>query len=212
MTITASQGRAGPGTAPSVSRPAVVFIGPSGSGKSSVVRALCRRRLLVVHPTWTTRPCRADEEEGSPEHRFVPDAVFDALGAGGFFAVTADAPFGLPFRYGLPAVRPSAHGPADGLILRAPFVARVAPWLPAHVIYQVEASPDRLAARLAERGTGRADTAARLGEAGGEVALGRRLAHRVFVNDGSLEDVVAAVARALVTDTGGAADGLGAVS
>ena len=211
MTVTAPHERAAPGTAPAVPRPAVVFLGPSGSGKSSVVRALCRRRLLVVHPTWTTRPRRLDEEDGSPEHRFVSDAVFAALCANGFFAVTAAAPFGLPYRYGLPALRPSARGPLDGLILRAPFVARVAPLLPPHLVYQVEAPPARLAARLAARGTGTADMAARLGEAGGEVALGRRLAHRVFVTDGALDDTVEAVARALAADTG-VADRPGAVS
>src|SRR6476660_9759614 len=39
----------------------LVFIGPSGSGKSTIVRTLVERRVVTVHPTWTTRPRRADE-------------------------------------------------------------------------------------------------------------------------------------------------------
>src|SRR5436305_590449 len=89
-------------------RPVVVFIGPSGSGKSTVVRELASRGLVTVHPTWTTRPRRADEQQGSLEHRFVSDGEFDELCRRGCFIETVRL-FGLPYRYGLP---PLAGDPA----------------------------------------------------------------------------------------------------
>ena len=57
-------------------RRVLVVIGPSASGKSSLVRELHRRRVIRVLPTWTTRPRRADERDGSLEHRFVSDERF----------------------------------------------------------------------------------------------------------------------------------------
>src|SRR5579864_8816035 len=89
----------------------VVVIGPSGSGKSTVVRELYRRGVVRAIPTWTTRPRREDERAGSVEHRFISDAVFDALDARGFFDETATMP-GLPYRYGLPHL-PLGPGPAN---------------------------------------------------------------------------------------------------
>src|SRR3954451_2133494 len=103
-------------------RPVVVFIGPSGSGKSTVVRELADRGLVTVHPTWTTRPRRQDEQAGSLEHRFVSDAEFDRLCERGFFLETVTL-FGLPYRYGLPPVgSPRATGALDAVMLRAPLV------------------------------------------------------------------------------------------
>src|SRR4051812_28800945 len=113
-------------------RPVVVFIGPSGSGKSTVVRELADRGLVTVHPTWTTRPRRADEQQGSLEHRFVSDDEFDELCRRKFFIDTVSL-FGLAYRYGLPplddgsagATSPALHAaPVDAVMLRAPLVDR----------------------------------------------------------------------------------------
>src|SRR3954447_16585781 len=111
---TAQDGRSG--------RPVGGFIGPSGSGKSTVVRELAARGLVTVHPTWTTRPRRADERQGSLEHRFVSDDEFDELCRRGFFIETVSL-FGLPFRYGLPPLDGDSAGPGgpvDAVMLRAP--------------------------------------------------------------------------------------------
>jgi guanylate kinase len=180
-------------------RPVVVVIGPSACGKSSLVRALHERNLIRVHPTWTTRPRRADEGEGSTEHRFVSDPSFDALDAQGFFIDTA-RPFGLPHRYGLPPVHASLAGPADVVMLRAPWVERFARLVERHVVYQIEDDAERALGRLLLRGSQPLEVAARIEEYAREIASGRRVADRVFANDGALSDLVEAVAVALRTD------------
>ena len=184
-------------------RPVVVVIGPSAAGKSVVVRRLHERRIVTVHPTWTTRPRRAGEPE--VEHRFVSADRFARLCGEGFFAETA-RPFGLPHRYGLPPV--VAAGPVDLLIVRAPWVEQVARMVDRCVVYQVEACPRRCLLRLAGRGSSLTEVAARMEEHRRETALGRSLADRVFLNDGPLEPLVDAVAGAIGQDVAAAAHGV----
>ena len=175
----------------------LVVVGPSASGKSSVVRELHRRQLVRVHPTWTTRPRRDDERDGSFEHRFVSDAVFDELRARGFFLGTAALP-GLSHRYGLASLLAASGGPVDAVILRAQFVERVARAFPRQLVYQIEDTVERAEQRLLLRGCTAAEVAARLDEHHGEIAAGRRVAHRVIVNDrpvSALVDVVSAALR-----------------
>lgn len=180
-------------------RPVVVFIGPSASGKSSVVRDLHEAGVVRVHPTWTTRPRRVDESNGSLEHRFVTDAEFDALCADGFFLDTISM-FGLSYRYGLPPVRPSAAGPIDSVMLRAPLVARFGQFVPHALVYQIEDTAARTRARLIARGCPAEELAARADDNDREIVGGRRLAHRVFSNDGSLCDLVNRISSALDAD------------
>ena len=181
------------------SRPVLVFIGPSASGKSSVVRELHEAGAITVHPTWTTRPRRIDESEGSLEHRFVLPEEFDELCARGFFLDTVMM-FGLPYRYGLPAPRVAESGPIDAVMLRAPLIARFARVVPQHLVYQIEDSADRTRARLIARGCSLTELAARIDDNHKEIAAGRQLADRVFVNDGSLTDLVARITSALGAD------------
>ena len=182
-------------------RPALVVIGPSGSGKSSVVRALADRGVIRVHPTWTTRPPRPDELDGSPEHVFVTEDRFDELVEEGFFLDTV-AMFGLPYRYGLPTVRPSDDGRVDTIMLRAALVDRLKPFVASFVVYQIEDTTDRVRERLIARGCPADELAARLRDNEVEVALGRRIADRVFVNDGPLLELVDAIADTLPVAVG----------
>ncbi|MEY2451426.1 MAG: guanylate kinase [Acidimicrobiaceae bacterium] len=183
----------------STGRPVLVFIGPSASGKSSVVRELHDAGVITVHPTWTTRPRRLDETEGSPEHRFVTPAEFDELCAQHFFVDTV-AMFGLPHRYGLPPVHVTECGPIDAVMLRAPLVARFAQVVPQHLVYQIEDNADRTRARLIARGCPSAELAARIDDNYDEIIAGRRLADRVFVNDGSIAELVDKITSALRAD------------
>src|SRR4051794_2361157 len=188
-------------------RPVVVFIGPSGSGKSTVVRELADRGLVTVHATWTTRPRRADEQEGSLEHRFVSDDEFDRLCRRKFFIDTVSL-FGLPYRYGLPPLgdcSAGSAGPVDAVMLRAPLVDRFAEHVGELAVYQIADTADRLRARLLARSTSPADIAARILDNQAEIEAGRRIAHRTFVNDGSLDELAGSVAAALLADTSGAA-------
>jgi guanylate kinase len=192
-----------------VNQPVLVVIGPSASGKSSVVRALHRRRLIRVHPTWTTRPPRADESKGSVEHRFVSEANFDELCGRGFFVETGSLP-GLPHRYGLPPLHTSRQGRIDAVMLRAPLVPHVARIFPSLVVYQIADQRERARERLLERGSPPEELTARLGDHRREIAAGRRLADRVFFNDGCLAALVDAVAAALCSDIPGTTSDRGA--
>ena len=176
--------------------PVLVIIGPSGSGKSTVVRALAARRVLRGHPTWTTRPRRADEQHGCLEHRFVSDAEFDLLEAAGFF-VDAVSLFGLPHRYGLPPVLRSTDGRVDTVMLRAPLVERFARVVPDHVVVQVEADPGWAAERLSRRGACAEEVRARCADNERELVAGRLVADRVVVNCGTVDDLAAAVLDAI---------------
>ena len=186
---------------PTHQRPTLVVIGPSASGKSSAVQCLAADGVLRVHPTWTTRPPRADEGWGALEHRFVSEDDYDHLDAVGFFLGTVRL-CGLPYRYGLPRLALNDDGPIDTIMARAPFLDALATHLPARLIYQIEDSPERARRRLLARGNDAVELAARLGGARDEAASGRVVADRVFVNDRSLAELVDDVARALQLDVG----------
>jgi len=176
--------------------PVLAVIGPSGSGKSSVVRELHQRGLVRVRPTWTTRPRRHDEVHGSVEHRFASDATFDRLERSGFFIDTVTM-FGLPHRYGMPGPAVFGVDAAEIVMLRAPLVDRLRRIAPDFTVVQIEDSPAPTRRRLAQRNVDAVELRARLADNEQELALGRAVADFVFVNDNSiasLADRVAAVA------------------
>jgi guanylate kinase len=187
-------------------RPVLVIIGPSASGKSSVVRELSRRRIIRLHPTWTTRPPRSDEAGQAIDHQFVDDATFDLLTQQGFFVDTA-AHFDLPYRYGLPKFELSQQGPVETFMLRAPLVDRMLRLVPACVVYQISDTADRTARRLKARGTGLDDLAARLADNRREEAAGAALAQRIFVNNRGVKELVDQIATALAADIGARNEG-----
>lgn len=174
----------------------LVVIGPSAAGKSTVVRALARRGLVEVTPTWTTRPRRADERAGSVEHRFVDDATFAACERAGLF-LDVVRPFGLAYRYGLAVPHPPPPGVVPVVMVRAAFVGRVARLFPEHLCYQIEDSLERARERLLARG---AALGTRLDGYEDERVAGRALAGWVFVNAGPVGPLVDAVAAALAAD------------
>ena len=172
----------------------LVFLGPSGSGKSTVVRALHRRGLVSVTPSWTTRPRRDDEPGDTVEHRFVDEEDFAERRRDGSFLEVVRM-FRLPYAYGLPPVEKPGDGRVPAIMVRAPLMPLVERHFPDHVAYQIE--DERAPARLARRG-GEVGTRADGYEE--ERVLGRAVAHRVFVNATSVEDLVEAVAGAIRMD------------
>ena len=74
----------------------LILIGPTAVGKSTVARILVEEALVHITPTWTTRPLRADEAQGSIDHVFVSESEFADLERKKFFIATARA-FNLPF-------------------------------------------------------------------------------------------------------------------
>ena len=175
----------------------LAVIGPSGTGKATAVRFLARQGLLRVHPTWTTRPRRPDERDGSIEHRFVDDAAFDELVASGFFLDSVSL-FGLPYRYGLPPLRRSTDGRIDTVMLRAPLVERFRRVVADPVfVVQIEDDPAGIVDRLHRRAATTLELRWRLEDNDRETAAGRALADRVLVNDGGLDELAEALEAAV---------------
>jgi guanylate kinase len=177
----------------------LAVLGPSGSGKSSVVRALHQRGVIHVTPSWTTRPRRDDERDGSVEHRFVAAEEFTARQQAGYFLEVVQM-FGLPYRYGLPVLEPPADGRVPAIMVRAPLMPLVERHFPGHVAYQIEDQYQRAEERMRRRA---GELGTRLDGFEEECRLGREAAHRIFVNEGSIADLVEAVARAVYQDFGG---------
>ena len=63
-------------------RKLVVITGPSGVGKSTIVREVLERTGAVFSVSATTRPRRPGERDGR-EYRFVDRAAFEKMIAGG---------------------------------------------------------------------------------------------------------------------------------
>jgi guanylate kinase len=180
-------------------RPLLVVIGPSASGKSTVMQTLERRGIVRVHPTWTTRPRRPDERVADADHRFVSEAWFDELERTGFFLGAVALP-GLRYRYGLPRITPDREGAIDTVIARAPFLDRLAAAFPALLVYQIEDTRRRAKQRLRARGGDAREYAVRLDAYVAEASAGRQRADRVFVNSGSPDALAEAIASALHDD------------
>ena len=186
---------AGMPTPPSV----LVIIGPSASGKSSVLSELDRRGLVRVRPTWCTRPPRPDEEAGTTNHVFVDDREFDRLDRGGFFLCTGGIQ-GLHYRYGLPRFADGCGTALDTVILRADYVTMFRRHYPRAVVYLVTAPHHDLTRRLGRRDDPPHVVAARVVANRHEETAGAALADRTFVNAGSVPELADAVKLGLVAD------------
>ena len=177
----------------------LVFVGASGTGKSSIVRGLAERGVIEVHPTWTTRPRRRDEADGSVEHHFVSDEEFLRRRDQGFF-LHAVQMFGISYWYGLPTIDWSEGRAIDAVMLRASLVPILRSVYPDLVIYQIEATRELVDARLAARDCTRDELDARLADNEHELVGGRRIAQRRFHNNRPLVAVIDDIERAIRTD------------
>lgn len=133
----------------------------------------------------------------------MSEARFDQLRVQGFFQDTGRL-FGLPYQYGLPPLRSSQRGPIDAVMLRAPFVGRFGEMVSHRLVYQIQDDAERVRSRLVARGIGPRELAARLTDNRREIEGGHAVADRIFVNGGTLEELIEAVATALHADTAAA--------
>lgn len=182
----------------------LITIGPSGVGKTTIVTALRDKQLLEVVPSWTTRPPRPGEDDNSAEHIFISEEEFDQKSSEGFF-IDEVTMFGLPYRYGLPKISESLINSNDKIVtvmLRASLVPLFAKHYPDYVIYQFEDSHERIEQRLNDRMLHGEQLGSRLENYEQEVAAGREVASRVFVNTLTIDDIVTQVEHALDKDFG----------
>lgn len=176
----------------------VCLIGASGVGKSTVARRLDSAGEVWVVPTYTTRPPRPEERWGSVDHRFCDADEFDAMLADGRFAATGELP-GLGHRYGLPTLPRGVDRPLL-VVGRARNVAAVQALGRPTRVYQLEVAADTCRSRIAGRGTSVGELEVRAQAYWSELASGRGVADRIFVNDTTPEALATEVAAAIRHD------------
>lgn len=175
----------------------LAIIGPSGVGKSTLVRELAEIMPIQIIPTWTDRPKRAGET--AFEHMFVRPDEFDNLIDEKFFSEVVQ-PFSLPYRYGFSRqsleFRP---GYVPLIMIRQQFVDIFKKYFPNHVIYQITTDKQTAERQLLER---QADAiGSRLNEFNDELRKGTVLAHRTFNNmPGKLDEILTAIKEAIDKD------------
>jgi guanylate kinase len=168
---------------------AILFIGASAVGKSSLAEGMVQAGIAEATPTWTTRKPRQGEVDTSYDHHFVSDEAFDRQ-AGSF--IDQRAFYGA--RYGVPFLPKPPEGVAALMVLKPVFVpAFIAKYPLTHVI-QIEASREVVPERMAARGQSQADIDERMRLHDGEVEASRRLAHASFDNNGPLQETLLQVA------------------
>lgn len=183
------------------SQPILAIIGPSAAGKSSALIELARRGLLVITPTWTTRPPRPGEADTSLEHVFVSEEEFDCKDQAGFFIKTGQL-FDLPYHFGLPTLATTTSAHLSTIVLRAPLIVEFKAVFTNTRVYQIIAPESSVYERLSARADAGETLGTRRQEYEQEVALGTRLADRTFVNDGALTTLVDDIARKVADDFG----------
>jgi ribose 1,5-bisphosphokinase PhnN len=134
----------------------------------------------------------------------VSDADFDRLEAEAYFLDTVRM-FGLPYRYGIPPVRRPDGRETAVVMLRAVLLGLLRRHYERPLIYQIEDTPERVAARLRERHSDAAELGSRLVDYDREVLLGRSQAHRTFVNSTDIPALAEQVKTALQVDLSRAA-------
>jgi ribose 1,5-bisphosphokinase len=168
----------------------VLVVGPSGAGKDSIIdgaaACLAGDAGFVFARRRITRPAEA----GGEIHLPVTEAEFERLAGAGDFLLhwrAHDLGYGLPANYvdDLAAGRTVIANVSRSVLDEARQHLR-----PVQVV-QVTASPERLAARLRQRGREKpADIAERLGRAEALEVSGPDVV--TLVNDGRLEDAITA--------------------
>jgi ribose 1,5-bisphosphokinase PhnN len=178
----------------------VVLLGPSGAGKSSVAKCLDSLGLADVNPTVATRPLRDTESAtDTVDHVFATKAEFKIRDQRGDFLDTQ--PY-YGFDYGVPYLRRPPDGQVALMVLKASFMKKFVAYYPNTHIYQIEVSPETAYQRMLLRGhESDDDIINRMKHYGPELDAGRLIAHRVFSNEGELNDTVRQVKDQILTDT-----------
>jgi guanylate kinase len=169
---------------------ALIVIGPSGVGKSTIFSALRRDGVIDIIPTWTTRAPRHYEHASNTDHVFCSEAEFRRRVSEDYFMETAQ-PFGLDAYYGLPHLsEPRRSGSIPVLMLRAGVMGLVEAQLSDYIVYQVEAPYERVRDHLQLRESRDGKLGNRLDNYAQELMSGRRFANRIVDNSRPLADTL----------------------
>jgi guanylate kinase len=161
------------------------IIGPSGVGKSTIVKILIENTGLPLIKTVTDRPRRKLEEPF--EHEFISPQEFDEREKRGEFLVVVN-PFELPYRYAFPDIL--NEDKVMVLMFRAEFLGLLKKYFKHYIIYQIEADKEHAEKAISKRGP-KEELGSRLSQFEREVEQGRAIAKRVFEHDMSSPEAVA---------------------
>lgn len=181
--------------------PLLIIIGPSGAGKSSAIQKLAGQNLIVVTPSWTTRPPRGNEAETAIEHKFATAKEFENERGEGHFLDVVQL-FGLPYRYALPKVQKPNSGRVPLIMLRVSLLPLLSKHYSNYIVYQIEDEYDRVEKRIRAREANGEEQGSRLKDYQKEVELGRKVADRVFVNSSELQALVDSLSQAIRQEFG----------
>lgn len=175
----------------------VVFIGPSGVGKSALAEGLYQAGIVDVTPSLATRPRRQKELESTRDHIFVTDEQFDEQERRGDIVVPKSL---YGYRYGALYPKQPRADRIAAMVLKFNFMDEFVERYPNTRIYQIEASEKVSQARMLTRGQPEADLLNRLKKHGPETEAGRLIAHHTFDNNGALTDTLKSVKAQIAED------------
>jgi guanylate kinase len=162
----------------------IVLIGASAVGKSTIAEYLSEAGIVQPTPTWATRPPRDGEKDTCYDHRFVSGEEFDRQERKGDF-IDQHTFYGA--RYGVPPLTKPPEGREALVVLKPVFVPEFVKHYPHTRIYQIEASTEKLSARMYARGQSIEDIGERMRLHPEEAEDARRYAHVIFTNNGPVE-------------------------
>lgn len=172
------------------SKPIIVIIGASGTGKSTVATELARKYpKLCLNYKYTTRPKRRGEKDKDTEDIFITETEFQDLKNSGFFLETVQA-FGQPYSYGQPKIYTEKPGQVPLLVLRAFVIDRLKKYYGNALIYQVVSDEKSRQLRMKSRGQNKYDIDSRQEIANDEIKLGTKLAIYSVENNGDISECI----------------------
>lgn len=164
----------------------IIISGPSGVGKSTICAKLCEQLPAEFSVSYTTRPIRPNEHDGS-SYRFVSQAEFDRLQAAGGLLESAHVyghSYGTPLE---PVQRALSEGRAIVLEIDIHGTVQVRRRYPsARTFFLLPPTPDEQRRRIEGRRTDAAQSIAeRLKLADGEIRFANESGcyDRFIVND-----------------------------
>jgi len=173
------------------------FIGPSGAGKSRVVNKLIDDNIIDLTPSWTTRPKRS-HEASTKDHIFVSTEEFNFQKSEGIFLEVVKL-FDMPYLYGLPKVAKNSSA-VPTVMLRSMVIPLLSKYYIYPVIYHIESTRNLTLKRLNNRHKTEEEVNKRMAEYDQEVAIGRKIAQRIFINDDEFDKLYEQIKKSIRQD------------
>lgn len=166
-------------------KPLLVLIGPSGTGKTTLVKKLIQDNLIELTPSWTTRNKRKDESKFI-DHVFVSEGEFDKQDNEGKFLRTVQL-FGDISKYGLPKITHEYADKIPTIMLRIMVLADLSKYYSNPIIYQIESDEKIAYQRIINRETDNRIIQSRMKKYNQETDAGRNVATRIIINNKDIE-------------------------